>query len=242
MKNKKRRKFFYEKIASIVTLLIIAFVTIFSVNVYAASLTGINVTTTKTTIKPGENVTVDIEFGEELGAYTFEIAYDNTVFEYISAEGGTANDTGSKVIVTFYDTTGGTNPRSNMSVTFKAKNLTAQTTTNFSITASGLSNPDASVTYDDITLAIVKDVVVKPEQTGTTTPDTDNNTGNQGGTDEDATQKPDDNQNQESTDKDEETEQDKPTTMPQTGNMIYVYTIPAILILAVSYILVRKKK
>ncbi len=232
-----------KKFVSIITFLVIAFVTIFSVNVYAASLTGINVTTTKTSMKPGENVTVDIEFGEELGAYTFEVAYDNTVFEYVSAEGGTANDTGSKVIVTFYDTTGGTSPRSNMSVTFKAKNVTTSATTNFSITASGLSNPDASVTYDDITSAIVREVVVQPEQTGTT-PDTDNNNGNQGGTDQDATQKPDADQNQGSTgnNNNNTTEKDEPTTMPQTGNMIYVYTIPAILILAVSYILVRKKK
>ena len=225
-----------KKFISIITVLIIAFVTIFSLNVYAASLTGINVTTTKTTVNPGKNVTVEIEFGEELGAYTFEVAYDNALFEYVSVEGGTANDTGSKVIVTFYDTTGGTNPRSNMSVTFKAKTVTTQATTNFSITASGLANPDASVTYDDITSAIVKAVVVEPEQTGTTTPDTDNNTGNQGGTNGGSTQKPDNNQNTTVDDKDE------PTTMPQTGNMIYVYTVPAILILTVTYILLRKKK
>ena len=225
-----------KKFVSIITFLVIAFVAIFSLNVYAASLTGINVTTTKTTMKPGENVTVDIDFGEELGAYTFEVAYDNNVFEYVSSEGGTANDTGSKVIVTFYDTTGGTSPRSNMSVTFKAKNVTTSTTTNFSITASGLSNPDASVTYDDITSAIVREVVVEPEQTGTTTPDTDNNTGNQGGTDEDNTQTPNENQNT-TVDK----EENKPTTMPQTGNMIYVYTIPTILVLTASYILLRKK-
>lgn len=230
-----------KKIVSIITLLIISFVTIFSVNVYAAVLTGINATTTKTTIKSGENVTVDIEFGEELGAYTFEVAYDSNVFEYVSAEGGTANNTGSKVIVTFYDTTGGTSPRSNMSVTFKAKNVTTATSANFSITASGLSNPDASVTYDDITTAIVKTVTVEPEQTGTTTPDTDNNTGNQGGTDEGTTQKPDEDKNQGSTGNNN-TEKDEPTNMPQTGNMIYAYTIPTILVLAVSYILVRKKK
>lgn len=233
-----------KKFISIITFLIIAFVSIFSVNVFAASLAGINVTTTKTTIKPGENVTVDIDFGEELGAYTFEIAYDNTVFEYVSAEGGTANDTGSKVIVTFYDTTGGTSPRSNMSVTLKAKNVTTSTTTNFSITASGLSNPDASVTYDDITSAIVRDVVVEPEQTGTTTPDTDNDNGNQGGTDQDTTQKPDEDKNQGSTgnnNNNNTTEKDEPTTMPQTGNMIYVYTIPTILVLTGAYILLRKK-
>lgn len=210
-----------KKIVNVITILIIAFVAIFSVNVYAASLTGINVTTTKTTVKPGEEVTVDIDFGEELGAYTFEVAYDNTLFEYVSAEGGTASNNGSKVIVTFYDTTGGTNPRSNMSVTFKAKDITTSTTTSLNVTANGLANPDASVTYDDITTAISKSVVIEPEQTGTTTPETNNTiTGNTT----------------------VENEVNEPTTMPQTGNMIYVYTIPAILVLAASYILLRKKK
>lgn len=232
-----------KKLVSFITFLVIVFITIFSINVYAASLTEINVTTTKTTIHPGENVTVEIEFGEELGAYTFEVAYDNNLFEYVSSEGGTANDTGSKVIVTFYDSTGGTNPRSNMSVTFRAKNVTTSNSTNFSITASGLANADASVVYDDITTAIVRNVVVEPEeQAGTNTPDTDdsdNNTGNTGGTDQ--TQKPNNNQNQDTTDK-EDNGQKEPTTMPQTGNMIYVYTIPTILVLTVAYILLNKKK
>jgi len=228
-----------KKFIGIIIFLVIAFVSVFLINVYAAALTGIDITTTKTIVKPGENVTVDIEFGEELGAYTFVVAYDTNAFEYVSAEGGTVNNTGSRVIVTFYDTTGGTNPRSNMSVTFKAKNVTTSTSANFSITASGLSNPDASVTYDDITLAIVKDVVVQPEQNDTTTPDTDNNNGNQGGTDQDTTQKPDEEENDGSTDNDDK--QYEPTTMPQTGNMIYVYTIPTILVLTGAYILLRKK-
>jgi len=223
-----------KKFIAIIIFLVIAFVSVFLINVYAAALTGIDITTTKTIVKPGENVTVDIEFGEELGAYTFVVAYDTNAFEYVSAEGGTVNNTGSRVIVTFYDTTGGTNPRSNMSVTFKAKNVTTSTSANFSITASGLSNPDASVTYDDITSAIVKTVSVQPQQT--VTPDTDNNNTNQGGTNNN-TQTPNGNQNTTVDD-----ENDEPTTMPQTGNMIYVYTVPAILILTVSYILLRKKK
>lgn len=152
-----------KKIVSIITIFLILFVTLFSLNVYAVSLTGLDITTTKTTVHPTENITVDIEFGEELGAYTFNIAYDNNLFEYVSSEGGTANDTGEKVIVTFYDSTGGTNPRSNMSVTFKAKDVTTSNPTDFSITASGLSNADASIVYDDITTPIVKSIVVEPK-------------------------------------------------------------------------------
>lgn len=222
-----------KKAVSVVTILITAFVFAFSLNVYAASLGNVNVTTTKTTIKSGENVTLDIEFGEELGSYTFDIAYDSNLFEYVSSEGGTANDNGTRVRVYFFDETGGTNPRSNMSVTFKAKTVDSTTTTNLSVTAEGLANPDASVTYDDITTAIVKDVTI--ESTETTTPDTNNDNTN---TDNDTNVDTDNNDKKEETN---DTEADKPTKMPQTGNTIYIYAIPTIAILSVLYVTLKNR-
>ena len=135
------------------------------IKIYAASipLGSINVTTSKSKIAPGEEVTVTIEFGTQLGAYTFDIAYDNSIFEYVKAEGGTENDNGTRVRVTYYDSAGGTNPRSNMSVTFKAKeSITTTNPTNFSVTGEGLANSDASQEYDDITNAIEKEVTVEP--------------------------------------------------------------------------------
>lgn len=153
-----------KKIVSILTILAIFSLLIFSTSVNAASLDAIDIAPTKTKVKPGENVTLNVEFGEELGAYTVHVSYDNNIFEYVSAEGGTANDTGTKVIVTFHDTTGGTNPRSNMSVTFKAKDdITTSNPTELTTTLEGLSNPDASISYDDITTPIVKNITVEPE-------------------------------------------------------------------------------
>lgn len=152
-----------KKIVSIITIFLAIFVISFSLNVYAAELTGVNITTTKTTVNPTENINVDIDFGQELGSYTFDIAYDSNLFEYVSSEGGTANDNGTRVRLYFFDSTGGTNPRSNMSVTFKAKDVITSNPTDFSITAEGLANPDASVTYDDITTPIVKSVIVEPK-------------------------------------------------------------------------------
>ncbi len=153
-----------KKIVSILSIIAIISLLIFSTSVNAASLDAINIAPTKTKVKPGENVTLNVEFGEELGAYTVNVSYDNNIFEYVSAEGGTANDTGTKVIVTFHDTTGGTNPRSNMSVTFKAKDdITTSNPTELTTTLEGLSNPDASITYDDITTPIVKNITVEPE-------------------------------------------------------------------------------
>ena len=124
---------------------------------------SVTVDVTKEKVLPGEEVTVNINFGTELGAYTFDVAYDNSIFEYVSSEGGTPNDNGTRVRVTYYDSAGGSNPRSNMSVTFKAKSdITSTNPTDFSVTAEGLANNDASQEYDDITTPIKKDVTVEP--------------------------------------------------------------------------------
>ena len=153
-----------KKIVTIFTILLMFSFVLFTGNVYADSLDTIDVEVNKTTIRPGEEVTVTINFGQELGSYTFEVAYDNDIFEYVSAEGGTANDTSDKVRVVFHDSSGGTSPRSNMSVTFKAKeDITTSNPTEFMITGEGLANSDASVNYDDIVDAIVKNVTVEPE-------------------------------------------------------------------------------
>ena len=153
-----------KKIVSMITIFMILSVSVFIGNVYAAPLNSVNVETSKDLIRPGEEVRVNIEFGQALGSYTFDIAYDNSIFEYVSAEGGTPNDTGTKVRVVFYDSTGGTNPRTNMSVTFRAKSdITTSNPTEFNVTAEGLANSDASVSYDDITSPITKNVTVEPE-------------------------------------------------------------------------------
>lgn len=153
-----------KKLFSFILAILLIFC-IFQLNVNAASipLGSVTVDVTKEKVLPGEEVTVNINFGTDLGAYTFDVAYDNSIFEYVSAEGGTPNDNGTRVRVTYYDTAGGTNPRSNMSVTFKAKeDITSTNPTDFSVTAEGLANNDASQEYDDITTPIKKNVTVEP--------------------------------------------------------------------------------
>lgn len=131
---------------------------------YADSLDTIDVKVNKELVRPGEEITVNIDFGQDLGAYTFDINYDNNLFEYVSSEGGTPNDTGTKVRVVFYDSTGGTAPRTNMQVIFKAKEgITTSNPTEFTVVGEGLANADASVTFDDITTPIIKSVTVEPE-------------------------------------------------------------------------------
>lgn len=154
-----------KKIISIFVIIAILSVLIFMPNSsYAAALDTISVDTSKTTVRPAEEVAVTINFGQALGAYTFDISYDNNIFDYVSVDGGTANNTTDKIRVTFYDATGGTNPRNNMSVVFKAKaDITTSNPTEFLVTGEGLANPDASVQFDDIATPIVKNVTVEPQ-------------------------------------------------------------------------------
>ncbi len=153
-----------KKIISIITIISILLVLILTGSTYAESLDTISVDVDKTLVHSGEEVKVTVNFGTELGAYTGIVAYDDTIFDYVSVEGGTPNDTGDKVRVVFYDTTGGTAPRSSMSVTFRAKaDITTSNPTEFQITAEGLANADASVTYDDIGTPITKNVTVEPQ-------------------------------------------------------------------------------
>lgn len=167
-------------------LILFLILCIYQIKLFAASvpLDTINVEVTDTKIEPGQEVTVNIDFGTTLGAYTFDVAYDNNIFEYVRCEGGTENDNGTRVRVTYYDSAGGANARSNMSVTFKAKeNIVSTNPTDFSITAEGLANEVASP-YDDITTPIKKSVTVEPNyvdytiefnQTGTILVDEENN-------------------------------------------------------------------
>lgn len=153
-----------KKLFSIFTILVLFFtlLSVYSVS-SAATLNNVHAEVSKAKIAPGEEVNLTVSFGKDLGAYTVNAAYDDAIFEYVRAEGGTANDTGDKVILTYHDTTGGTSPRTNAVITFKAKaGLTASNPTDFSVTLSGMANSDASETYDDITTPIIKDILVEP--------------------------------------------------------------------------------
>ncbi len=153
---------FLLKISLILSLLIF---TVFSLTNYssAAPLTTITTSLSSSTVAPGENVTVNVDFGSNMGAYTVDVAYDSSLFDYVSSNGGTVNNDGTKVRLFFFDATGGTSPRTDMSVTFKAKNNLINTNpTSFNITANGLANSDASVSYDDIVTPIVQNVTIMP--------------------------------------------------------------------------------
>lgn len=152
-----------KKILTISIILTITFLYTFSVLSFADTLDTLNVEVDKSIVNPGDTVNININFGQSLGSYTFDIAYDSKLLEYVSSEGGTVNDTKEKVRIYFFDATGGTSPRSNMTMKFKAKEgITTSNPTNFSITAEGLASPDAKTKYDEIKTPIVKNITVEP--------------------------------------------------------------------------------
>ncbi len=158
-----------EKMKKILKSLLIlsilfAFILLFNTNsVQAVALDDIAISSNKDIVNPGDTVTLTINFGKPLGAYTFDIAYDNNLLEYVETDGGTPNDNGTRVRVVFHDSTGGTNPKESMSITFRAKEgITTSNPTDLAVTAEGLSNPDATESYDDITTALEKNIVVEP--------------------------------------------------------------------------------
>ncbi len=152
-----------KKIVNVIAIFLVLFLLTFTVNIYAASLDNLDVKTDKETVHPGETVTLNVAFGQDMGAYTVNVDYDENLLEYVSTEGGTANNTGSKVILTYYYNAGADSaPRNSASVTFKAKeDIITTNPTDLSITLTGLGTPDADP-IDDITVPIVKNLIVEP--------------------------------------------------------------------------------
>lgn len=152
-----------KKIISITAIFTVLLVLLLTTNAFAAALDNISVITDKTVVNPGSEVKITINFGQALGAYTFDIAYDNNLFEFVSASDGTPSASNTNVRVVFFDSTGGNDAKESLSVVFKAKEgITTSNPTNFAITAEGLANADASEQYDDITTPISTNVTVEP--------------------------------------------------------------------------------
>ena len=73
-----------RKIIFIMSFLMLLFLTHIS---KAASLDTIEINTNKEIVNPGTEVELIINFGKELGSYTFDIAYDNNLLEFVSTDG-----------------------------------------------------------------------------------------------------------------------------------------------------------
>lgn len=152
-----------KKVISVFLIIIMSFFVFLTTISNAETLDSVELQVNKTNVAPGEEIKLTINFGKELGSYTFDIAYDNDLLEYVETDGGTPNDNGTRVRVVYYDSTGGTNPKTSMTITFKAKEgIETSNPTDLSVTAEGLANKDASEEYDDILVPMVKNIIVEP--------------------------------------------------------------------------------
>ena len=125
-----------KKFINILLVMFILLSLAFSGTVFADTLSSFNVEVDKTNVKPNEEVTVKVNFGAELGAYTVTIDYDDDVFDLVSVDGGNESNIDGKVKVVYADSHGGANTRNSMSVKFKAKaNIVASNPTEFAVTA-----------------------------------------------------------------------------------------------------------
>lgn len=233
---KKRAILFFCILAS--TMIFLA------ASVYAATLDNFSISQSKSTLKPGEEVKFTVNFGAQIASYDMEFTYDNTKLEYVSVTGGQANNTGTKVLVSYYDPAGGNTPIESMSITFKAKStITSATTDNVRIAISSLAGPDLA-SYEDI--IDTKTVTIQPETTITPPaeePQTTNNE-NAGGTStgtENALVPNEANETKETKEK-AETKEETPKTLPKTGMNLYGVCFTLLGVLAVCYALVARKK
>lgn len=151
-----------QKISFIMLFMIFA-VFVFSSIVVAVSLDTIDLKIDKTIVNPGEEVNLNLDFGENLSSFEFEISYDNKLFEYVSSDFGVANSSENKVSISYSDVA---NPKENLKVVFKAKEgLTTSNPTEFMVKASNLKNGDGTVIFDDINVALIKNITVEPVYT-----------------------------------------------------------------------------
>lgn len=153
-----------KKIFCIFTALILFF-SIISITTIssAATLDTIDVDLSKEKVAPGEEVSVIVNFGQQMGSYTVTVNYDTDIFDYIGSESGADNSVDGEAIVTYhYVANGSESPRTSEKLTFKANSeLTSSNPTDLTVTITGLANPDA-VSYQDPDDSYIKDVLVEP--------------------------------------------------------------------------------
>ena len=166
-----------KKIWLIILILILIVTIILLPNVDAAGV-NLGVSSSKGTINPGDTVTININLGGSMGSATVNLSFNNSLFDYVSASGGAINNLGNEIRIVYFDSTGGTSPRSSMSVTFKAKSTGTGTGT-FTATGTGFANPDASTVYSPVnsgsTTVKVEEKVTLPSNNNPTTPQTSTN-------------------------------------------------------------------
>lgn len=150
-----------KKIIISILILILAVFTIFQTNTYASSL---SLSTSKSEVKVGDTISVTVSFGQKVAAADVTLSFDSSKFAYKSVNKGNANSTGSSIVVSYFDSTGGSNPTSSITFTF-----TAISTGSGKFSAKCSSAADSNVNTVTISGSPSKTVTVKKEETTSNT-------------------------------------------------------------------------
>ena len=150
-----------KKIIISILILILAVFTIFQTNTYASSL---SLSTSKSEVKVGDTISVTVSFGQKVAAADVTLSFDSSKFAYKSVSKGTANSTGSSIVVSYFDSTGGSNPTSSITFTF-----TAISTGSGKFSAKCSSAADSNVNTVTISGSPSKTVTVKKEESTSST-------------------------------------------------------------------------
>ena len=69
----------------------------------------------------GDTISVTVSFGQKVASADVTVSFDNSKFSYSSISVGNANNIGSSVKVSYFDSTGGSNAISSITFKFKSK-------------------------------------------------------------------------------------------------------------------------
>lgn len=155
-----------NKIIKLISAMSVIVGILFSLQVEAAELSNFSIFVTKTEMEPGQNIKMTINFGEDMSKYIVDVAYDNKLFGFGSVTGGTATDDGQKIRIDFEDPTLGSNSSNQAVLILQAKtDIITTVPTDFSVTANTLVSGDGNTRFDDITIPVVHEVIIKPVYT-----------------------------------------------------------------------------
>lgn len=147
----------------IVIALTIVFLACYLIPVFAETyedLDTLDITLDKAVVNPDDEVTVNINFGKDLGSYDISLDFDDALFDYVETGTGTASVSDDTVTVSFFDAQ---NARSTETVKFRAKSgITSSNPSQFLVTLTGMANADETIIYNDTT-PNVKDILVEPK-------------------------------------------------------------------------------
>lgn len=132
-------------------------------HVNAETLNSLNIELDKEILHPGEEVNVNIDFGQTLSSYEINVAYDNKLFEYVSNNRDVNVADNGDVLTLTSNILSNATELNKLSIKFKAKNdITTTNPTDFKITVQNLVDGITGETIQNPISPVDKSLIVEP--------------------------------------------------------------------------------